>query len=70
MWQRLLMRSFVALAAVVSLGGWLWMTFAPPAELKVTQDGVPHLSPPVLHPVTGEAIPLEVLVRHYKGANR
>lgn len=64
---RLLMRLFVVVAAVASIGGYFWMTVAPPADLKVTRDGVPYFSPPVLHPVTGEAIPLEKLVQHYKG---
>lgn len=67
MLPRLLMRLFAAVAAIVSIGGFLWMTFAPPPGLKVTRDGVPYLAPPVLHPVSGEAIPLEKLVRHYKG---
>ncbi len=67
MWQRLLMRLFVIIASVVSIGGYFWMVFAPPAGLKVTRDGVPYFAPPVLHPITGEAIPLETLVRHYKG---
>lgn len=67
MLMRLLMRVFAAIAAIVSIGGFLWMTIAPPPGLKVTRDGVPYLAPPVLHPVSGEAIPLEKLVRHYKG---
>ena len=68
MWQRLLMRLFVAISAIVSVGGYFWMTLEPPVGLKVTNDGVPYFSPPVLHPITGESIPLENLVRHYKGA--
>jgi len=67
MLQRLLMRLFVVVAAIVSIGGYLWMTFAPSPGLRATRDGVPYFSPPVLHPVSGEAIPLEKLVRHYKG---
>ena len=67
MLPRMLMRLFAAVAAIISIGGFLWMTFAPPPGLKVTRDGVPYLTPPVLHPVSGEAIPLEKLVRHYKG---
>jgi hypothetical protein len=35
--------------------------------MKATKDGVPYLSPPVIHPVSGEAVPLETLVQHYKG---
>ena len=67
MLQRLLMRLFAVVAAIISIGGFLWMTFAPPPGLKATRDGVPYLTPPVLHPVSGEAVPLEKLVRHYKG---
>lgn len=67
MWQRLLMRLFAVVAAIVSLGGYFWMTLAPPEGLKVTRDGVPYFAPPVLHPITGEAISQETLVRHYKG---
>jgi len=67
MWSRLLMRLFVAIASVISVGGYFWMLFAPPPGLQATRDGVPYFSPPVLHPVSGEAIPLETLVRHYKG---
>lgn len=67
MWQKLLMRLFVGVAAIVSVGGYLWMTFAPPPGLKATRDGVPYFTPPVVHPISGEAIPLETLVRHYKG---
>lgn len=67
MWQRLLMRLFVAIAAVTSIGGHLWMTLAPPPGLKATKDGVPYFTPPVIHPVSGEPIPVETLVRHYKG---
>jgi hypothetical protein len=61
------MRVLVALSAVASIGGFLWMTFAPPPGMKATSDGVPYFTPPVIHPVSGEAVPMEALVRHYKG---
>ncbi len=67
MWQRLLLRFLVALSAIASIGGLLWMTFAPPPGMKATADGVPYLTPPVVHPVTGQPLPVETLVRHYKG---
>lgn len=67
MWQRLLLRFLVALSAIASIGGFLWMTFAPPPGMKATADGVPYLTPPVVHPVTGQPVPVETLVRHYKG---
>ena len=67
MWQRWLMRLLVALSAAVTIGGLAWMLVAPPPGLKATRDGVPYLTPPVLHPVTGEVLQAETLVRHYRG---
>ncbi|MFN6962029.1 MAG: hypothetical protein ACK4N6_07275 [Rhodocyclaceae bacterium] len=67
MWQRHLLRLLVFLSAVVSIGGILWMTLSPPPGMKVTKEGVPYFTPPVIHPITGEAVPVETLVRHYKG---
>lgn len=67
MLSRLLMPLFAIVAAIVSIGGFLWMTFAPPPGLQATRDGVPFFTPSVIHPITGEAIPVETLVRHYKG---
>jgi hypothetical protein len=67
MWQRMLLRLLVALSTIASLGGLLWMTFAPPSGMKATKDGVPYFTPPAIHPITGEAVPVETLVRHYRG---
>lgn len=67
MWMRLLLRLLVSLSAIASIGGVLWMTFAPPPGMKATKDGVPYFMPPVIHPVSGEPVTVDVLVRHYKG---
>lgn len=67
MLSRLLMRLFAVIAAIVSGVGFLWMTFAPPPGLKADRNGIPYFTPPVTHPITGEAIPVDTLVRHYKG---
>jgi hypothetical protein len=67
---RLLMRFFIAVSVIAVLAGLTYVYVKPPQSMKVTRDGVPHLSPPVTHPVTGEAIPLERLVQHYKGGGR
>ncbi|MCB1892428.1 MAG: hypothetical protein KDF48_09430 [Rhodocyclaceae bacterium] len=67
---RILMRFLIAVSVVAVLGGLAYVYVKPPQSMKVTRDGVPHLSPPVAHPVTGEAIPLERLVQHYKGGGR
>lgn len=70
MLARLLMRFLIAASVIAVLGGLAFVYVKPPPSMKVTRDGVPHLSPPVAHPVTGEAIPLERLVQHYKGGGR
>lgn len=67
---RLLMRLFIALSVVAVVGGLAWVYIKPPESMRVTRDGVPHLAPPVAHPATGEAIPLERLVQHYKRGGR
>jgi hypothetical protein len=70
MLARLLMRLFVAVSVLAVLGGLTFVYVKPPQSMKLTRDGVPYLSPPVAHPVTGEAIPLERLVQHYKGGGK
>lgn len=63
---RLLMRLFVALSVFAVVGGLAWVYIKPPESMRVNRDGVPYLSPPVVNPVTGQVIPLEQLVQHYK----
>ena len=67
---RLLMRFLIAISVIAVLAGLTFVFVKPPPSMKLTRDGVPHLSPPVTHPVTGEAIPLERLVQHYKGGGK
>lgn len=64
------MRLFIAASALAVVGGLGYVYLKPPEGMRVTSDGVPHLSPPVAHPATGDPIPLEVLVHHYKGGGR
>ncbi len=67
---RLLMRLFVALSALATIGGLGWMYADPPPGMRADRDGVPHLSPPVVDPSGGAAIPLADLVRHFKGGGK
>ncbi len=67
---RILMRVYLGLSVAVCAWG-LWRVYAhPPASMKVTRDGVPYFTPPVIDPTTGKPIPVDVLVRHYKGEDR
>ena len=70
MLARLFMRFLIAVSVIAVLGGLTFVYVKPPESMQVTRDGVPHFSPPVTHPVTGEAVPLERLVQHYKGGGR
>lgn len=70
MFARLLMRLFVAASAIAVVAGLAFVYVKPPEGLRVTREGVPHLSPPVTNPATGEAIPLDRLVQHFKGGGR
>ncbi len=67
---RVLMRIFIAVSVCAVLVGLIFVYVKPPPSMKLTRDGVPHLSPPVVHPATGEAISLERLVQHFKGGGR
>ncbi|MCC7327785.1 MAG: hypothetical protein IT521_13400 [Burkholderiales bacterium] len=67
MLTRLLMRLFVVASTISIVAGLAFVYIDPPQGMRVTPDGVPLLSPPVIHPATGEAIPLEELVRNFKG---
>ena len=64
------MRLFIVVSTLAVLGGLTFVYAWPPQGMGVSRNGVPHLSPPVAHPVTGEAIPLEQLVQHYKGGGK
>lgn len=70
MLARIAMRLFIAASVLAVLGGLTFVYVWPPQGMRASRDGVPHLSPPVAHPVTGEAIPLERLVQHYKSGGK
>lgn len=55
------------LVAVVGFGGLIWVAVQQPESLRTSRAGVPLHMPEVIHPETGEPIPVDRLVRHYKG---
>ncbi len=61
------MRAVAALATVVTVVGLVWIYAFPPESLRTTRDGVPYFAPEVMHPETGEGVPLTDLIKHYKG---
>ena len=58
---------FALLITALSVVSLSYLVIAQPESLRRTRAGVPYFTPPVEHPETGEAIPLDVLIDHYKG---
>lgn len=54
-------------ALVVTVAGLAWMFIAPPPSMRVDRDGVAHFTPMVEHPITGDAVSMGALIRHYRG---
>ncbi len=67
---RLLMRVYLALAVTACLWGLFRLYEHPLQSMKVTRDGVPYFTPPVIDPATGQTVSVETLVRHYKGETK
>jgi len=65
--SKLLMHFLVAFSAIVVVAGLAYVYVKPPESMRVNRDGVPYYTPPVVNPMTGEAIAVEQLVQHYKG---
>jgi hypothetical protein len=58
---------FSALVTLLTIGGIAYIFIAQPEYLRADRDGVPYFSPKVENPITGEAIDMGTLVRHYRG---
>lgn len=65
--SRLMMHFLVVLSAIVVVAGLASVYVKPPESMRVNRDGVPYYTPPVINPMTNAAIPVEQLVKHYKG---
>lgn len=61
------MRVVVGLVALSSAAALVYLFAFPPPSMRVSRDGVPHFTPPTIHPVTGETLEVDRLVRHFKG---
>lgn len=58
---------YVVGVSLVSLGVIVYTSVVDMPSMHVNKDGLPHLSPPVINPDTGESIELGVLVRNFTG---
>ncbi len=61
------MRAVVGLVTLLSAAALVYVFAFPPPSMRVSRDGVPHFTPPTIHPETGEPIEVDRLVRHFKG---
>jgi hypothetical protein len=58
---------YVAVISAVSLIALIYVYTVPMNSMLVDGDGVPHLTPPVINPDTGDSVSLGRLIRHYRG---
>ncbi len=63
----LLTRAYVAIVTAISLASLVYVYAFPPDTMFVSRDGVPHFTPTVAHPETGEPLDMGALIRHYRG---
>lgn len=63
-WQLSVFSALVGITAIATL---IYVLAAGPDYLGYSRDGVPHLTPKVAHPQTGEALDMGTLIKHYKG---
>lgn len=61
------MMLFSGAVAVLTVAGLAYIYTVQPDYLRADRDGVPYLTPPVQNPVTGKAVDMDTLVRHYRG---
>ena len=61
------MHIYAWLSFAVVMAGLAWMLISPAPSMFVDRDGIPHFTPQVLHPITGEGVSVNALIRHYRG---
>jgi len=65
--SRILMNAYAWGGLVIVLVGIGYTIVYPPQSLRVDRDGVPHFTPQVEHPITGEGVSVNELIKHYRG---
>lgn len=58
---------YVTTITILSLFGLAYVYAVPPVSMKTDRNGVPHFTPQVINPETGDAIDMGDLVKHYRG---
>ena len=63
----ILTKAYVAVVTAICVASLVYVYAFPPPSMFASRDGVPHFTPAVAHPETGEPIELGTLIRHYRG---
>lgn len=64
--QQLQLAVLTVIVSVITVASFTYILWKQPASLRLSRDGVPFFTPQVIHPDTGEAISVDVLVEHFK----
>ncbi|HEC14159.1 MAG TPA: hypothetical protein ENI72_00230 [Rhodospirillales bacterium] len=64
---KIFMRVYVTLVALLTIGGLGYVFISPPESMRVDRYGVPFFTPPVINPETGKPVPVDALIRNFKG---
>jgi hypothetical protein len=67
MQQLFLTRVFVSVVCVLSIATLFYVFIVPMPSMYTSQDGIPHFTPNVIDPLTGDTIRIKRLVQYYKG---
>lgn len=62
-----LTQALAGAVTLISVGALVYVFAFPPPSMRLTREGVPHFTPPVINPATGKPMNVGDLVRHYKG---
>lgn len=62
-----LTRALAGIVTLASVATLIYVHVFPPPSMRLTREGVPHFTPPVINPATGEPLDVGELVRHYRG---
>lgn len=65
--SRLFMNVYAVAAICVTVAGLAWTLIAPPQSMRTDRNGVAHFTPQVEHPVTGEGVGVNELIKNYRG---
>ena len=67
---KLQMVLFSSIVAVGGIGSFVYVMVAKPPYLHASREGVPYFTPAVVNPQGGKPLDMNMLVRHYKGADK